>query len=126
MSDNTLTVLVVEPMKRPYIRQIPDTPQAMRKVVGGEIEAVYPHDEPVALVCGSEGKFTGLQPNRFLCLENGKPYDVVCGTFFLAGIHGENFVSLTPEQIRQCRSIYSRGMVMTRPNNKGGKKEHER
>ena len=91
MSDNTLTVLIVEPMKMPYTRQIPDTLQAMQKIVGGDIEAVYPHDGPVALVCGSEGKSTGMQPNRFLCLENGKPYDVVCGTFFLAGIHGESF-----------------------------------
>ena len=125
MSDNTLTVLIVEPMKMPYTRQIPDTLQAMQKIVGGDIEAVYPHDGPVALVCGREGKSTGMQPNRFLCLENGKPYDVVCGTFFLDGIHGESFVSLTPEQIRRYRSIYSRGMVMTRLN-KGGKKEHER
>lgn len=82
MSDNTLTVLIVKPMKMPYTRQIPDTLQAMQKIVGGDIEAVYPHDGPVALVCGSEGKSTGMQPNRFLCLENGKPYDVVCGTFF--------------------------------------------
>ena len=85
MSDNLLTVLVVEPGIPPYPRQIQDTLQAMQDIVGGDIEATYPYEDPVALVFNSSGKFTGLQPNRLLRLENGDPYDVVCGTFFLAG-----------------------------------------
>lgn len=82
MSDNLLTVLVVEPGKPPYPRQIQDTLHAMQEIIGGDIEATYPYEDPVALVFNSSGKFTGLQPNRLLRLENGDPYDVVCGTFF--------------------------------------------
>uniref|UniRef100_UPI003FF07700 DUF3846 domain-containing protein n=1 Tax=Dysosmobacter welbionis TaxID=2093857 RepID=UPI003FF07700 len=75
MSDNHLTILVVEPGKHPYPRQIPDTLQAMQEIVGGDIDATYPYEDPVALVFNSSGKFAGLQPNRLLRLENGDPYD---------------------------------------------------
>ena len=126
MKDNSLTVLVVEPMKYPHVMQISDTLQAMQAVVGGDIEAVYPFpNDNVALICNGNSKIEGLQPNRFLRLENGEPYDVVCGTFFLAGIGSENFVSLTPEQVRRYNSMYSREMVMTLPKKKG-KDTHER
>ena len=55
MSDNLLTVLVVEPAKPPYVKQIPDTLQAMQEIVGGNIDATYPFEDPVALVFNSEG-----------------------------------------------------------------------
>lgn len=126
MSDNLLTVLVVEPGKPPCPRQIPDTLQAMQAIVGGDIDATYPYEDPVALVCNSNGKFAGLQPNRLLRLENGEPYDVVCGTFFLAGLGGETFVSLTQEQLRKYGSLYSREMLFTLPKKKERKNEHER
>ena len=66
MSDNLLTVLVVEPAKPPYVKQIPDTLQAMQEIVGGNIDATYPFEDPVALVFNSEGKFSDLQPNRLI------------------------------------------------------------
>ena len=50
MSDNHLTILVVEPGKPPYPRQIPDTLQAMQEIVGGDIDATYPYEDPVALI----------------------------------------------------------------------------
>ena len=126
MSDNLLTVLVVEPGKPPYPRQIPDTLQAMQAVVGGDIDATYPYEDPVALVFNSSGKFAGLQPNRLLRLENGDPYDVVCGTFFLAGLGGETFVSLTPEQLQKYGSLYSREMLFPLPKKTERRNEYER
>ena len=126
MSDNHLTILVVEPGKPPYPRQIPDTLQAMQEIVGGDIDATYPYEDPVALIFNSSGKFAGLQPNRLLRLENGDPYDVVCGTFFLAGLGGETFVSLTPEQLRKYESLYSREMLFPLPKKKERRNEHER
>ena len=116
MSDNHLTILVVEPGKPPYPRQIPDTLQAMQEIVGGDIDATYPYEDPVALIFNSSGKFAGLQPNRLLRLENGDPYDVVC----------ETFVSLTPEQLRKYESLYSREMLFPLPKKKERRNEHER
>ena len=69
MSDNHLTILVVEPGKHPYPRQIPDT---------------------------------------------------------LAGLGGETFVSLTPEQLRKYESLYSREMLFPLPKKKERRNEHER
>lgn len=126
MSDNHLTILVVEPGKPPYPRQIPDTLQAMQEIVGGDIDATYPYEDPVALIFNSSGKFAGLQPNRLLRLENGDPYDVVCGTFFLAGLGGETFVSLTSEQLQKYESLYSREMLFPLPKKKERRNEHER
>ena len=100
MRGENLTVLVVEPMKRPYAAQVPDRLEDLQALVGGDIEAVYPFDDPVALVCHSEGKLLGLPPNRVLTDEHGVPYDLVCGTFFLVGVGEERFTSLTEEQIR--------------------------
>lgn len=118
MSDNLLTVLVVEPAKPPYVKQIPDTLQAMQEIVGGNIDATYPFEDPVALVFNSEGKFSDLQPNRLLRLENGDPYDVVCGTFFLAGLGGETFVSLTQDQLQRYGALYNREMLFPFPKRK--------
>ena len=41
--------------------------------------------EQVAIIANEEGKILGLPFNRHLSDERGVPYDIVCGTFFLAG-----------------------------------------
>ncbi|MFR1990345.1 MAG: DUF3846 domain-containing protein [Oscillospiraceae bacterium] len=35
-----------------------------RALVGGYIQAVYPYEEPVALICCESGKLDGLTLNR--------------------------------------------------------------
>lgn len=108
-----MKVLIVEPMKPCRTQEIPDTLEAMQAIVGGDIEAVYPFREPVAVICNAEGKGLNLPYNRPLTDERGLPYDIVCGTFFLAGLGAENFVSLTEEQIQRYKSLYDRVVVLT-------------
>ncbi len=108
-----MKVLVVEPMKPCQAREIPDTLEAMRNIVGGAIDATYPFDEPVAVVFNAEGKFLDLPYNRPLMDESGLPYDIVCGTFFLAGVGAEDFVSLTDDQIQRYKSLYDKVVVIT-------------
>ncbi len=100
-------------MKPCEAREIPDTLEAMRDIVGGDIEAAYPFQEPVAVVCNAEGKFLDLPYNRPLIDENGLPYDIVCGTFFLVGVGAEDFVSLTDEQLQRYKSLYDHVVVLT-------------
>ena len=122
MSDRTenLTVLVVEPMRKPQVREITGDLGSMQAVVGGAIELVYPFPEdPVALICHEEGKLIGLPPNRFLRLKNGQPYDVICGTFFLAGVEEDRLVSLRREQLEKYSSMYSREVLLQVPRDKG-------
>ena len=113
MSGDKLTVLVVEPMKKPYAHQVLARLEDYQALVGGDIEAVYPFDEPVALVCHSEGKLLGLPVNRALTDPQGMPYDIVCGTFFLVGVGEDHFTSLTGEQLKRYQDKYSREMVFT-------------
>ena len=100
-----MKVLVIEPQKPCRVQEI-DGLAAMQQLVGGSIEAVYPFQEPVALVCNADGKNLGLLMNRPLLDEDHLPYDIICGTFFLAGLGQENFVSLTDEQIQRYKSLY--------------------
>ena len=61
-----MNVLMVEPGKAPYETQIGDDLQSMQALVGGYIQAVYPYEEPVALICCESGKLDGLTLNRVL------------------------------------------------------------
>lgn len=77
------------------------------------IQAIYPFPDKAAVVCNEEGKNLGLPFNRPLFDENDLPYDIICGTFFVAGLGVEDFVSLTEEQIRRYKEHYDRVMVLT-------------
>ncbi|MBD5150357.1 MAG: DUF3846 domain-containing protein [Oscillibacter sp.] len=98
-----MRVLVVEPERRPEVREIDGSLESMQEIVGGLIQPVYPFDDPVVLVCNDEGKLMNLPANRGLRGNDGQIYDIVSGTFFLCGPPGDSnhFTSLTPEQIEQ-------------------------
>ena len=106
-----LRVLIVEPGRAPYEKEIPSGLAAMQNIVGGLIQALYPFEEPVALICNDEGKLLGLPMNRALReSRTGKPYDIVCGTFLLCGAppNEEDFTSLTDEQFRHYRTVFAK------------------
>jgi hypothetical protein len=42
---------VVEPEKKPYMKEISYELSSLQHEVGGYIQAVYPYDEPVAIIC---------------------------------------------------------------------------
>lgn len=103
-----MRVLIVEPKRRPEVKEIDDSLKSMQEVVGGLIQALYPFDEPVALVCNDEGKLMNLPANRGLRDKNGQIYDIVVGTFFICGAPGDSdrFISLTLEQIERYRERF--------------------
>ena len=103
-----LTVLVVEPMKEPYVKEIDPGLHALQAEVGGDIAASYPFDDPVGLVLNDEGKLIGLDLNRSLRDEHGEIYDIVAGTFLVVGLSPENFVSLPPDMIQKYTEQFKR------------------
>ena len=103
MEKKTLSVLVVEPQKKPYAKEIAGGLESLQHEVGGYIQAVYPFCEPVALICDDEGKLSGKALNRALRDKEGKIYDVVAGTFLIVGLGEEDFISLTPEQMEHYK-----------------------
>lgn len=97
---NKITVLLVEPNKRPKFTEIEDTLEAMRELIGGDIEEYMPFEDEVAIICDEEGKLKGLPPNRAVYGINDdgerQMLDVIRGKFFLcyAPIASEKFQSL--------------------------------
>lgn len=103
----TMKILVVEPSKRPYVKEINHTLEEMQKVVGGSIQAIYPFEDRVGLICNGEAKIAGgFSPNRPLRDEDGNIYDIIYGTFLIAGLGEEDFCSLDDELIEKFRSFY--------------------
>ena len=100
-----MKVLVVEPMKKCYTKEINGL-EEMQALLTGYFTCYR-------TVCNEEGKNLGLPFNRPLFDENDLPYDIICGTFFVAGLGVEDFVSLTEEQIRRYKEHYDRVMVLT-------------
>ena len=103
-----LTVLVVEPMKEPYVKEIDPGLHALQAEVGGDIAASYPFDDPVGLVLNDEGKLIGLDLNRSLRDEHGEIYDIVAGTFLVVGLGSESFASLSPDMIQKYTEQFKR------------------
>ena len=103
-----LTVLVVEPMKDPYVKEIDPGLHALQAEVGGDIAASYPFDDPIGLVLNDEGKLISLDLNRSLRDEHGEIYDIVAGTFLVVGLGPESFSSLSPDMIQKYTEQFKR------------------
>ena len=106
MEQEKLRVLVVEPLKKPYVKEIDDSLASLQREVGGYIQVVYPWKEMCGLVCDEEAKLTGKELNRALRDEDGHVYDVVAGTFLIVGLGEEDFISLADEQIQRFQTKF--------------------
>lgn len=58
-------------------------------MVGGYIQAIYPWDDPVALVCDEEGLLKQREFNRYVA-----PEVAIFGTFFICGLGEEDFTDM--------------------------------
>ena len=96
-----MQIVLVEPNKAARPVEIEDNLHAMQALVGGPIQALYPWEDPVALICNDEGKILGLPLNRVL-----GDYEIIAGTFFICGIQGENFSGLTEQQIQKYQQMF--------------------
>ena len=105
-----MNVLLVEPNLDPRTIEIDGSLASMQSLVGGLIEAVYPFEAPVALICNDEGKLAGLPQNRPLKHpETGEVYDIIYGTFFVcsAPADSEHFESLPDDLIEKYSKVFA-------------------
>ena len=118
MDNSKLNVLVVEPEKAPYVKEIDSGLESLQAEVGGFIEALYPYEDAVAIVCNEEGKLNGLPLNRALRDEDGLPFEIIAGTFLITGLGEEDFCSLAPEQQKKYSKLFQTPEMFLKFNGK--------
>jgi len=102
-----MNVLVVEPMKPPYEKEIDSGLESLQREVEGYIEAVgFSANDDAVLICNEEGKINGLELNRAIRDEHGRISDIIAGTFLVVGSGDEDFCSLTPEQVKKYQKKF--------------------
>lgn len=106
-----MKVLVIEPGMSPEVRDIENTLEAKQQIVGGLIQMLCPpsHPDDAVIICNDEGKLLNMEPNRYVRLEDGTPYDVIAGPMIIlrAPFDSEDFSELTDEQIKTYYRMYS-------------------
>lgn len=102
-----MKILVVEPDYAPYEKEINGLDE-MQATVGGTIQAIYPFEEQVAVVCNDDGIGMGLPFNRSM----DRGYGGVFGTFFVCGLGEEDFTSLTPEQMKHYKQRFHHAEIL--------------
>lgn len=95
-----LQVVYVEPNKPAYKAEIENNLRAEQRAVGGYIEAVY-NDDGTCIICNEEGKLCGLEGNRRI------GNSIIAGSFFVVGVDGEDFRSLTDEETEKYLNRFS-------------------
>lgn len=86
-----ITVVIKEPGKKAYSKEIEDDLEVYQNILGGYLETAG-FDKNQILLCDEEGKLKGYEPNLLV------PGDVIVGTVIVVGTEREEFRSLTPEE----------------------------
>ncbi len=101
-----LTVVIVEPGKEPYVRNIEHKLEAFQKIVEGHIETICDDGlEDMLIICNDEGKINHLRINRITQI--GEYVDYIMGTFFVCSMGEYDFCSLTDEQAQRAIKRFS-------------------
>lgn len=100
-AEKGMTVVACYPGKTAQVIEIDGSLESMQQFVGGYIEAVYPFDDPVAIICNEEGKLNGLPLNRALYNEDGEMFDIAHGNIIICGLGEEDFASLQGELLEK-------------------------
>lgn len=100
-AEKGMTVVACYPGKTAQVIEIDGSLESMQQFVGGYLQAVYPFDDPVAIICNEEGKLNGLPLNRALYTEDGEMVDIACGNIMIVGLGEEDFASLQGELLEK-------------------------
>lgn len=103
-----LKVVIVEPLKQPYAKEIDNTIDEIQSIVNGNVETaplyldINGKEHFLLIALNDEGKFNGCVPNR-------RYYggDVIHGTFLVTAFDGrDDFRSLTDEETEAVMKFY--------------------
>lgn len=110
---DTIKTLVIEPLRRPELRDIDPSITAIGKTIGGYAEPL-PLDRRTTLWCDGEGAIRNLKPNRTIRLSRdsrladaGKPI-IIRGTFVITGLYlNDGPLGLDDEQIGRYAAMFA-------------------
>ena len=98
----TITVLMIEPHRHPYLKTVEHTLENLQAMVGGYITATYPWDDPVALVADDDGLYKqDCEWNRYI-----DDYHFIRGNFFICGLSREDFDDIPEELARKYAEMF--------------------
>lgn len=104
-----MKVLRVRPKHYPEVIDIDRSLESLQKEVEGPIQAVYPWDDEVALICNEDGKLHDdcmEKLNRTLDGPYGIPIDIIVGTFLIVGLTEDDFGELLPEFVEKYEKMF--------------------
>lgn len=104
-----MKVLRVRPKHYPEVIDIDCSLESLQKEVEGPIQAVYPWDDEVALICNEEGKLHDdcmEKLNRTLDGPYGITIDIIVGTFLIVGLTEDDFGELLPEFVERYEKMF--------------------
>lgn len=106
--DNLMRIVYVEPGEKPYEAEILKTLHGEQQAVGGLIEPIYNGDNTI-LVGNEESKLEGMPGNRRI----GDGSTIIAGPFFICGDDGEDFRSLTDEEVEKYMEQFAEPEVIS-------------
>ena len=115
-----MKVVMAEPGQYARAAEIGDGLESLQKAVGGLIDCAYPWREKVCIVCNDEGLINGMPMNRAV-----ERYGALAGPFFICGISGENFCSLTDAQVQKYRQMFLRPQIFLHTERGAGYLEYD-
>ena len=107
IKENTIRVLMVEPGKKAYEKEIGTSLDDMYAALDCDcIQAVYPYSDLVAIVCDDEGKLKHSKPNRAIYDSHGSVSDIICGKFFVCDCSKPKFKSLPHDMMKKYKKQF--------------------
>ena len=113
---NMLRVLIIEPEKKPYVKEIGSDLESLQHEVDGDIEAFYPTEDEVAFIVNEEGKINGLPLNRAIRNDDGVIIDIAAGNLMITGLGESDFASLDEERIKKYSERFRTPEMFLRVN----------
>ena len=103
--EETIRVVLLEPGKLARVADIDSSLEGLQKTVNGLIEAAYPFEEEVCIICNEEGKLNGMPLNRAIRCE-GQIIDIIAGPCFVCSCDKASFGSLTEAQQQKYLKMF--------------------
>lgn len=106
-----MKVLKVEQYQLPEVKEIDPGLASLQHEVDGWIEATYPFEDPVAIICNEEGKLNGMDYNRAIRDENGEVQEIIAGPVLIVGLGEEDFTSLSEDMVQKYKRLFAQPEV---------------